>query len=178
MTIGTVTNFQVSPEIFGSFPRWVEPRRGEFRWRCAVVARSSHACVHSTRASDEPWVGRLGGPRCFWVAVDKRPERRSGASDARHQRAHRNCKRRSRFGIAETFDGNEMESRTLLVRQLDERFPDLAKTQVDILHRRNLLLEQLFHPSEAANFRAAGARSINENVVQDRHEPNPQIVSD
>src|SRR5215469_16997106 len=38
-------------------------------------------------------------------------------------------------------------------------------------------VHQLGHPRKALNFRAAEPGSVDEYVVQDRHQPNPHIVS-
>jgi hypothetical protein len=39
-----------------------------------------------------------------------------------------------------------------------------------------LLGRQLARPREAASFRATGPHSIDEDIVQDREQPNPKVV--
>lgn len=46
-----------------------------------------------------------------------------------------------------------------------------------ILRRWRLLLNELDHSRDASSFGVTGPRSVDEDIVQDRHQPNPQIVS-
>jgi len=113
-------------------------------------------------------VSLRGARRCFEITVLNDPQR-CWAGDTRHQCADRNAKRRSRLGVGRPFDGDEKECRTLLVGKRDESLSNLTEAYMVILRRWNLLLNKLAYSRDALSFGATGPGSVDEDIVQDRH---------
>src|SRR5262249_38519014 len=104
-------------------------------------------------------------------------QRTSGARHARRQCPNGNAQCGGRLGIAEPFNGYQVQRCALLIGKLDERFPNLAKADMMVLGWRKLPINEVSHSFEALSFRTSSARSVNKNIVHNRQQPYAQICS-